>query len=101
MIVARGDLVKDNKAVLKRFLKAHGDAVRFVQTNQAETINAVADETKLTKDQVKRLLGKYDFDPSLRPAVIQELRECADFMLDADMIKKPVDIDNFVAAGLL
>lgn len=101
VIVARGDLVRDNRPIVKRFLRAHAQAVRFVATNPTETIAAVADETKLTKEQVRKLLPRYDFDPALRPSVIEELRDCIDFMLEAGMIKRRVDIGDLVTQGLL
>jgi sulfonate transport system substrate-binding protein len=99
VITARGDLVKKNPAVLKRFLKVHRQSVDYVKTHSAQALDLISTETQLTKDQVRKLLPKYDFDPDLRPEVLTELKDCIDFLYEIGLTKKRIELSDLVAEG--
>jgi sulfonate transport system substrate-binding protein len=70
-----------------------------VKTHSAQALDLISTETQLTKDQVRKLLPKYDFDPDLRPEVLTELKDCIDFLYEIGLTKKRIELSDLVAEG--
>ena len=60
-VAVRQDFYDANKDVIERFMKAQEEIASFMQENQDETLNIVAQELDLDEEAVKEMYGYYDF----------------------------------------
>jgi sulfonate transport system substrate-binding protein len=78
------------------FLKAHNRSLRYMEDNPEETIELVAQETKLPAELVQKIMAKYTFAPQLTPELAASLDNTAAFLLAVGIIREPVDLEDLI-----
>lgn len=92
----RGEFLKKYPDLVKQFVMVHRAAVEKVKADPAAAYQLTAAETGLTLDLVKSMAPLYDFDFTIRPKDIQELKLTQDFLKQNGMLEKTVDIENLI-----
>ena len=93
----RGEFLRKHPDLVKRFMQAHRSTLDYIKKNQDEALAFTAEETGLTSEMVKRMYPWYDFDASIRPADIQELKLTQDFLLNNGMLTKSINLEQIIA----
>jgi len=73
VIAARGDLVKNNPDILKRYLSAHRKNIDYMNQEQAKAYDFTAQATGLAPEDVVTMAPWYDFDPEIKTSDIEDL----------------------------
>ena len=79
------------------FLSVHQAAVAHIKANPEEALQLTAAETGLPLETVRQMLPWYDFDPTIRPSDIAELKRTQDFLIQNGMLKKSIEIEKIIA----
>ena len=93
----RGDFLKKQPELVKRFLTVHQAAVDHIKANPEEALQLTAAETGLPLETVRQMLPWYDFDPTIKPSDIAELKRTQDFLIQNGMLKKSIEIEKIIA----
>ena len=93
----RGDFLTKQPDLVKRFLTVHQAAVAHIKANPEEALQLTAAETGLPLETVRQMLPWYDFDPTIRPSDIAELKRTQDFLIQNGMLKKSIEIEKIIA----
>jgi len=93
----RGDFLRKQPELVKRFLTVHQAAVAHIKANPEEALQLTAAETGLPLETVRQMLPWYDFDPTIRPSDIAELKRTQDFLIQNGMLKKSIEIEKIIA----
>lgn len=91
-----GKFLKENPDLVKRFVSTNEKAVNFIGTNFDETIDIVAKDVGLTKDQVMELYPLYDFNTKITAADIKDLEDTQEFLIQNGMQKNKVNIQELI-----
>ncbi|HWR28342.1 MAG TPA: NrtA/SsuA/CpmA family ABC transporter substrate-binding protein, partial [Negativicutes bacterium] len=86
----RGDFLQKHPELVKRFLSVHNAALSDINVNIEEALKMTAAETGLTIEAVKQMYPWYDFDATIKPSDIQELKRTQDFLIQNGMLKKSI-----------
>ena len=92
----RGEFLDKHPDLVKRFMKAHTNTVAAIKANSTEALAATAAETGLPIEVVKQMYPWYDFDASIKPSDIEELKRTQEFLLQNGMMTKPVSIESLL-----
>lgn len=92
----RGGFLKEQPQLVERFRNVHKQSLAFMQQQADESLKLTAEETGLTPEDVKAMYGWYDFDPTIRPADIEDLKKTQAFLLERGMLTKTVDIESLL-----
>ena len=93
----RGEFLQKYPELVKRFLSAHTVALSHIKTNTEEALKMTAAETGLPMEAVKQMYPWYDFDATIKPSDIQELKRTQDFLVQNGMLKKTIEIEKIIA----
>ena len=93
-VAVRQDFYDANKDVIERFMKAQEEIASFMQDNQEETLNIVAQELDLDEEAVKEMYGYYDFSMDISDEDRDGFQKTADFMLESGMIDHALDVNT-------
>jgi len=93
----RGEFLQKYPALVKRFLQTHTAAIAHMRSKPDEALAMTAAETGLPAETVKLMLPLYDFDPTIKPSDIAELKRTQDFLLQNGMLKKSIEIEKMIA----
>ena len=93
----RGEFLQKHPDLVKRFLKTHTAAIEHMRSKPDEVLAMTAAETGLPAETVKLMLPLYDFDPTIKPSDIAELKRTQDFLLQNGMLKKSIEIEKMLA----
>lgn len=96
VIAARGEFLRNHPDLVKRFMKTHEDSLTFIEENKEKVYEATAKETGLTIEDVKMMYEWYDFDPTIRPSDIEELKVTQEFLKKNDMITTTISIEDLI-----
>lgn len=96
VMIATNDFAAKNPEVIETFLKLYQKGYDFIRANPRESAGLIAKEVNLTPEQLLKIMGKFDYNPAIRPDSIKELKKTEEFMRWAGIIKAPVDIDTFI-----
>ena len=92
----RGEFLDKHPDLVKRFMKTHIDTVAAIKANNVEALAATAKETGLPIEVVKQMFPWYDFDATVKPTDIEELKRTQEFLLKNGMLSKPVAIESLI-----
>lgn len=92
----RGAFLKEHPELVKRFVSIHQAAVEKVKMEPEAAYQLTAAETGLTVEMVKTMAPLYNFDFTIRPKDIQELKLTQDFLKQNGMLEKTVDIEKLI-----
>ena len=93
----RGDFLTKQPELVKRFLTVHQAAVAHIKATPEEALQLTAAETGLPLETVRQMLPWYDFDPTIKPSDIAELKRTQDFLIQNGMLKKSIEIEKIIA----
>ena len=93
----RGEFLQKYPELVKRFLIVHSAALSHIKTNTEEALKMTAAETGLPMEAVKQMYPWYDFDATIKPSDIQELKRTQDFLVQNGMLKKTIEIEKIIA----
>lgn len=93
----RGEFLRKQPDLVKRFMQVHRSTLESIKKNQEEALALTAAETGLTSEMVKRMYPWYDFDAGIRPSDMAELKLTQDFLLNNGMLTKPINLDQLIA----
>lgn len=96
VIAVRGEFLKQQPDLVKRYMQVHKNSLEFMKNNPDETYKLTADETKMTVDEVKAMYSLYDFNPEITDKDIAELEKTQDFLIKNEMMTKKVDIKSLI-----
>ncbi|MGI6566036.1 MAG: aliphatic sulfonate ABC transporter substrate-binding protein [Firmicutes bacterium] len=96
VMTARRDILEQRPDIMAAFLKAHNRSLRYMEDNPEETIELVAQETKLPAELVQKIMAKYTFAPQLTPELAASLDNTAAFLLAVGIIREPVDLEGLI-----
>ncbi|ADY55843.1 aliphatic sulfonates family ABC transporter, periplasmic ligand-binding protein [Syntrophobotulus glycolicus DSM 8271] len=94
--VATNKFAAQNPELIKIYLKAYQRGAEYIQANLKEASQLIAEDVKLSPEQLEKVLAKFDFNPAIKPEDIAELKKSEEFMKSAALINNDVDIDTFV-----
>ncbi|MCF4152022.1 aliphatic sulfonate ABC transporter substrate-binding protein [Dethiosulfovibrio sp. F2B] len=97
VIAVRGELLRDAPDLVRRFMKVDEESVNLLDSDRTRAIEITAEETGLSVDDVKTMLPLYDFDSTIRPSDVEELKRTQDFLFDNGMLPHKVDIEKMIA----
>jgi len=93
-----GPLLQKYPGLVKRFLQVHKTALAELKANPEAALQMTAEETGLPLDAVKQMYPWYDFDPTIKPSDIEELKRTQEFLIQNGMLKKSIEIEKIIAA---
>lgn len=93
----RGEFLQKYPELVKRFLAVHNTSLAFIKANTEEALAMTATETGLPIEAVKQMYPWYDFDATIKPSDIQELKRTQDFLIQNGMLTKSVEIEKLIA----
>ena len=96
VIAVGGPFLKEHPDLVARFMKVHKSALAFMKENEKEALRITAEETGLTPEGAARMYPLYDFDVTIRPSDIEDLRKTQDFLIENGMMERRVDIESLV-----
>ncbi len=93
----RGEFLQKYPDLVKRFLNVHNAALSYIKDNKEDALNMTSAETGLPLDAVKQMYPWYDFDSTVKPSDVQELRRTQEFLIQNGMLKKSIEIEKIIA----
>lgn len=96
VIAVSGPFLRENPELVKKFLDVHQQALAFMEENEAEALRLTAEETGLTPEGVAKMYPLYDFDPTIRPTDVEELKRTQEFLIENGLMDNRVDIENLI-----
>lgn len=93
----RGEFLRQHPDLVKRFMKVHSESIDYMKQHEAEALQLTAEETGLTIADVQKMYPWYDFDPTIKPSDLEELKRTEEFLLNNGMMSKPIDINQIIA----
>ena len=79
VVVVSDDLIEKNPDIVQNVVNTHVKAMKYIETNELDTVNISADKLKLSSDVLKRSLEsgrtKYNPDPRLIESGIQRFAD--------------------------
>ena len=85
-----------NPEVAKKFIQAYKRGAEFIKEHPAEAATIIAAEIKLPPAQLLKLFEKFDYNPAITAADIDELKKSEEFLRGIKLTRNAVDIDSFV-----
>lgn len=104
--VVTDKFAKNNPELVQAYLKAYQRGADFIKENPQEAAALIAEDVRLSPEQLVKVLKKLTFNPGIHSDDISELKKSEAFMKDSALISNHVDIDGFIdntyatAAGL-
>lgn len=86
--LARSEYVKENPDVIQVVLEQYSRAVQALPTLDEETYQKVADDLKLTVDQVKRIIPKYNHVVEITDEDVACLQDTIQFLVSIDKLSE-------------
>jgi sulfonate transport system substrate-binding protein len=96
VVAVTGPFLRDYPDLVKRYLKVHDRALQYLKSNRAESIKIIAEETRISEDDVKRMLPWYDYSSKITDADLADLAATQTFLKDNDMLTKAVNIKDLI-----
>ncbi len=93
----RGEFLQKHPALVKRFMQVHAASLEYIKANLPEALAATAAETGLPLEAVRQMFPLYDFNPTIKPSDIDELKRTQDFLIQNGMLKKTIEIEKLIA----
>ena len=92
-----GEFLQKYPELVKRFLAIHNASLTFIKTNTSEALSMTAAETGLGLDAVRLMYPWYNFDATIKPSDILELKRTQEFLIQNGMLTKSVEIEKIIA----
>lgn len=96
VIAVRGDFLRKHPALVNRFLQVHKATLDTITSNPTEALAATAAETGLPLEAVTHMFPMYDFNPTIKPSDIDELKRTQDFLVQNGLLQKTIAIESLI-----
>lgn len=80
--------------VIQNLQKAQEEIVKFMEENETEALQMVADELDLELEAVEEMYGLYNFSTKVTEEDKQGFQRTADFMYESGMIENQLQVDQ-------
>lgn len=97
VIAATTDFMNKYPKAAGMFMHAHRGALKWIEENPELAKIMTEKETGLKPEGVETMYPWYDFDPTIRPSDIEELKKTQKFMLENGLQRKEIDINKIIA----
>jgi sulfonate transport system substrate-binding protein len=97
VIAVDGTFLKQHPDLVKRYLKVHDQALRYLKSNPAESIRIIAEETQIAEADVQRMLPWYDFTPTITDRDVSDLSSTQSFLKENDMLANTINVKELIA----
>lgn len=101
VIITSNKFAVQNPALVTAFLNAYKRGYDFVKANPTQAADLIADEAKLTPEQLLKVFPKFNYWPGINADDIEELKKSEEFMRANDIIKTEVNINDFIDSRYL
>lgn len=89
-----GKFYKEHKDLVDTFLAVQKETLDYMKKNQDKALEMTAKATDLPTQAVKDMYGLYNFSMTITPEAIASLKSTQDFLVEAKMMDKKVDVDK-------
>lgn len=96
VIAVRGDFLNEHPDLVERYMKVHHQSLKYIEENPDEVYEMAAEETGISKENVLEMIDWYDFTPDITEKDIDELEKTQDFLIQNDMLDKPIVIEDII-----
>ena len=96
VIGASGKFIQEHPDMVKRYMDVHSRSLQFMKDNREETIELAAQETGISKEDVEKMYGWYDFSPQISQNDIDELKKTQEFLIQNGMLEKGIEIESII-----
>lgn len=100
VIAVDGKFLKENPELVKSFIKVHDTALTFMSENKTRALELTAEETGLTPEDIAKMYPLYNFSRKITNNDIEELKRTQEFLIDNELMRKRIDIDELVKRDL-
>jgi sulfonate transport system substrate-binding protein len=100
VIIGTNDFVTRNRAKTKALLRAYERGVVFIKAHPQEAASLIAADVNLPADLLVKVFQKLDYNPSIQPEDIAEIKRSELFLRSSGLIKSDVNIDTFADVSL-
>lgn len=98
-VAVTGEFYDAHPDIIEKLEEAQQTIADFMENNREETLEIVAEELDLDTAAVEDMYGNYDFGTAVTEKDLEGFRKTADFMLEAGMIDRELDVNTlFVSA---
>ena len=92
----RGDFLRKHPELVNRFVKVHKESLDFIAKNKKQALEITATETGLAPSGVERMFSWYDFDMTIKPSDIEELKRTQEFLIQNGLLTKQIKIEDMI-----
>ena len=100
VIGVNGAFLKSHPDLVEAYLAAHRKALAFMAEEPEEALKLAAAEQKISLEDARRMNAWYDFTLKMSDADVANLAADQDFMVEAGMMKKKIDIKADLVAPI-
>jgi sulfonate transport system substrate-binding protein len=97
VIATSADFMKKYPEAVKKYMKAHRNALEWIKKNPELAKIMTEKETGLKREGVETMYPWYDFNPTIKASDIKELEKTQEFMLANGLQRKKIDINKIIA----
>lgn len=101
MTLVTSSFAKEYPDVVKRILKVHAKAEKWVRDNPKKAVELVVKENGFKPGVVAEQIAKSNFDIRLTDAAVASIADTAHFLRENNVIRKDVDIRDLVDTSYL
>jgi sulfonate transport system substrate-binding protein len=88
-----------HRPVVDAVLKADRRAAEFIAEHPDDAASVLTAEIRQPVETLRASLAKFNFDPTIRPEYIPELKKTEAFLRDQKLLRNSVDIGSFIDLG--
>lgn len=92
----RGDFLRKHPDLVRRFVKVHKESLDFITKNKKQALELTAAETGLSPAGVEKMFPWYDFDMTVKPSDIDELKRTQEFLVQNGMLTKQIKMEDLI-----
>ena len=81
VVAVRNDFLKNYPDLVKSFQQVHQASLSYIKDNPQRAYALAAAELGISVEEVEKMIAWYDFDPTIKPGDVQELKNTQDFCL--------------------
>jgi len=96
VIAAGGAFVKNHPDLVRRYMKVHSEALKYMREHPDDVYRLAAEETGISEADVRKMYSWYDFSPAVTAADLADLEKTQDFLLANGLLAKKIDLKPLI-----
>ncbi|MGL4561750.1 MAG: ABC transporter substrate-binding protein [Brevinema sp.] len=96
IIVANKDFATKYPDLIKTYLDAQKESLKYLQEYPEESYHIIAEETGIPIDKVREMIPYYDFRQEITEEDLTNLTKLQDFLYEQEFITKTKPIENYI-----